>query len=85
MKRRTATLLLDAEMACQELEEFSRGVTKQEFLQNRMLNLAFTKLTEIIGEALKQAEATDPELVQQITNLRKIVGTRIESFMITAM
>lgn len=76
MKRKTAKLLLDAESACQEIQDFSIGVTKQAFLESRMLNLAFTRLTEIIGEALKQAADIDPALVQQITNPRKIIGTR---------
>lgn len=76
MKRETAKLLLDAEHACQEIQDFCVGVTKQDFLRSRILNLALTKLTENIGEALKQAEQTDPVLVGRVTNLRKIIGTR---------
>lgn len=68
--------MLDAEHACQEIQGFCVGLTKQVFLESRILNLAFTKLTENIGEALNQAERTDPALIGTISNLRKIIGTR---------
>jgi len=76
MKRETAKLLLDAEFFCQEIQDFCVGMTKEAYLENRILNLALTKLTENIGEALRQAEVIDPVLIGRITNLRKIIGTR---------
>jgi len=43
---------------------------------DRMFQLASRKLIEIVGEALRQAEISDPKLVDSISDLRAIVNTR---------
>lgn len=76
MKLETATRLHDAATACQELREFSEGRTREQFLTDRGLQLVVWKLIEIVGEALKQAEPTDPTLEQKVPDFRDIVNTR---------
>lgn len=76
MKIETLQRLHDAESACRELHDFCHGVSESSFLHDRGLNLIVQKLVEIIGEALKQAEAFDPEIAELIPDFRKIVSTR---------
>jgi len=76
MKPETAKRLLDAERACQELRDFTADTERSAFLADRGLMLIVQKLVEIIGEALRQAEITDPTLSKHIPDLRQIIGTR---------
>jgi uncharacterized protein with HEPN domain len=76
MKLETAKRLLDAMRACRELQDICAGQTRESYLSNRLLNLSVWKLVEIVGEALRQAEMTDPSLVERIADLRAIVNTR---------
>lgn len=62
--------------ACRELQDICGEQTRESYLSNRLLNLSVWKLVEIVGEALRQAEMTDPSLVERITDLRAIVNTR---------
>jgi len=76
MKPETAKRLLDAERACQELRTFTANTEKSAYLNDRGLMLIVQKLIEIVGEALRQAEITDPNLSDHIPDLRQIIGTR---------
>ncbi len=76
MRQRTAKRLHDAMSACQELISFCDGKTADEFYRDRGLNLIVHKLIEIIGEALHQAELLQPDLAEEIPDLRRIVDTR---------
>ncbi|MBA3276366.1 MAG: DUF86 domain-containing protein [Chloroflexia bacterium] len=76
MKPETAKRLLDAERACQELQTFTVNTEKSAYLADRGLMLIVQKLIEIVGEALRQAEITDPKLSDSIPDLRQIIGTR---------
>jgi uncharacterized protein with HEPN domain len=76
MRERTAKRLHDAMSACQELRSICSGKTRDEFVRDRVLNLAVHKLVEIVGEALHQAELLHPDLVAEIPDLRRIVDTR---------
>lgn len=62
--------------ACRELQDICGEQTRESYLSNRLLNLSVWKLVEIVGETLRQAEMTDPSLVERITDLRAIVNTR---------
>ena len=76
MKIETLQRLHDAERACQELRDFCRDATESSFLGDHGLMLIVYKLVEIVGEALKQAEAYDPEIAGLIPDFRKIVDAR---------
>lgn len=76
MKPKTAKRLLDAERACQELQTFTVNTEKSAYLADRGLMLIVQKLIEIVGEALRQAEITDPKLSDSIPDLRQVIGTR---------
>jgi uncharacterized protein with HEPN domain len=76
MKLEIATRLHDAESACSEARVLCAGTTRDQFVQDRVLQLAVQKLIEIVGEALRQAEASDREAVQAIPELRVVVNTR---------
>jgi uncharacterized protein with HEPN domain len=76
MQRQTAKLLHDAAAACTEARQFCAATTRERFLEDRVVQLAVQKLIEIVGEALRQAEAVDPEAVRTIPELRIVVNTR---------
>ena len=75
MQRQTAKRLHDAAVACGEARRFCAATTREHFLQDRVLQLAVQKLIEIVGEALRQAEASDQEAMQAIPELRVVVNT----------
>ncbi len=50
--------------------------TFADYEQNLMLRSAAERQFEIIGEALHQAEADDPEVTEKLPELRRIVGMR---------
>jgi uncharacterized protein with HEPN domain len=62
MKLETAKRLCDAADACKELDFFSSPLTRERFLSDRGSQLILWKLVEIVGEALRQAELSEPEL-----------------------
>jgi uncharacterized protein with HEPN domain len=68
--------LLDALNACRAIESFTTCRTFAEFEQNLMLRSAVERQFEIVGEALNQAQADEPELSNLIPDLRRIVGMR---------
>ena len=76
MKTHTKKRLLDAFSACQAIESFVAGYTFTDYEQNLMLRSAVERQFEIIGEALHQAEVDEPEVVELLPELRRIVGMR---------
>lgn len=76
MKLETAQRLHDAAGACRELQRICFQHTREQFLGDRLAQLAVWKLLEIVGEALRQAERTDPAVAGRIPQLREIVATR---------
>lgn len=76
MKLETAKRLHDARLACDEVQAFCAGVSKEAFLTDRGLKLIVQKLIEIVGEALRQAYVMEPDVVDRIPDIRRIVDTR---------
>ena len=70
-----AALLVDMLIAAREARDLTSGVTADEFLDNRVLQLAVEKLVENIGEA---ASRLSDEARKQLPQLpwRDIVGMR---------
>jgi uncharacterized protein with HEPN domain len=75
MKPKTAKQLHDAISACDELQSYTSDWTRDEFLHTRSLQLIVWKLTEIMEDALRQAEASQPSLRDQIPELPSVVMT----------
>lgn len=76
MKNHTKKRLLDALDACQAIGSFVAGATFADYEQNLMMRSAVERQFEIIGEALHQAEADDPEVTDLMPEVRRIVGMR---------
>jgi uncharacterized protein with HEPN domain len=76
MKLETAKRLHDAKLACEEIQTFCSGTTKEAFLADRGLKLIVQKLIEIVGEALRQAQLLEPDVAESIPELRRIISTR---------
>jgi uncharacterized protein with HEPN domain len=75
MKPKTAKQLHDAISAFDELQAYTSDWTRDEFLHTRSLQLIVWKLTEIVEDALRQAEASQPSLRDQIPELPYVVNT----------
>lgn len=66
MELETARRMRDASAACGELIAMCDDQTRDDLYNDRMLQLASRKLIEIVGEVLRQAEVSDPTLVDSI-------------------
>jgi len=69
-------LLYDILQAALLIEEFSKDLSKTEFLANNMINSACERKFEIIGEAMNRLRKYFPELASKIPDLDKIIGFR---------
>lgn len=76
MRRRTLKYIWDIADACEAIEEFTRDKTLDDYRADRMLRDAVERELTIIGEALFQAEKTQPDLANHITDLKKVVAFR---------
>lgn len=76
MKVETAKRLHDAVGACDEISGFVSEWSRDDFLRTRGYQLIIWKLIEIVGEALRQGEETDPTLRTLIPELRAVINTR---------
>lgn len=77
MPHSTRKLLLDVSLSCREINEFTKGKTYDDFLEDRLLQLAIEREFEIIGEALHRLEKLEQDkLEQRIPEYRKIIGFR---------
>ncbi|MDO8545154.1 MAG: DUF86 domain-containing protein [Opitutaceae bacterium] len=72
----TLKRLEDARLACVRIGEFTKGVSRAEFIASDLLRSAVERQVEIIGEALGRAAAADADADARIPQLRKIVGMR---------
>jgi len=53
MKRDTNLFVQDILDYAKDIEDFSRGLTKEEFISNRLKQSAIIRCLEVIGEAVK--------------------------------
>jgi len=68
--------LFDIKQACAEIEEFTRGMTYQEYSGNALVKAAVERKFLMIGEALMRLKRENPEMLKTITNYEKIIGFR---------
>lgn len=76
MTPQTAKLLLDAFQAASHVRSFSVGRTSEEYMSDIFLRSALERQLGIVGEALNQARALQPELRDNIANLDEWIGLR---------
>ena len=77
MPHKAEKLILDVRIACEEIRQFCAGQSFDDFLEDRMLQLALEREFEIIGEAFCRLERIDLErLAIRIPGYRKIIGFR---------
>ena len=77
MPHKTGKLLLDISLSCQEITDFIKGKSFEDFQEDRMLQLALEWEFEIIGEALYGLARIEEEILsQKIPDYRKIIDFR---------
>lgn len=77
MLHKTQKLLLDISLSCQEISSFIEGKSFEDFLEQRILQLAIEREFEIIGEALQRLSRIEgATLSDKIPEYRKIVDFR---------
>ena len=76
MKHDADKYLWDVLDSCEAIFGFIKDQNSKEYFSDRMLRDAVERELIIIGEALAQAEKSQPSLATQITDLRKIIGLR---------
>jgi uncharacterized protein with HEPN domain len=76
MVAETAKRLLDALEAARRIREFVGGRSFDHFAQSVLLRSAGERQFEIVGEALGKACSMEPQLVESIVELPRIVGLR---------
>jgi uncharacterized protein with HEPN domain len=76
MKTRTRLRLLDALDSCRAIRRYTAGIDFAAYQRDNQKRDAVERRLGIVGEALHHAAALDPELVEQLPELRQIVGLR---------
>ena len=67
-------LLLDLKISCEEIQEFSKEKSFEEFCDDRLLQLGLEREFEIIGEAMSRIDKIDPEI--KISSKKQIISMR---------
>jgi uncharacterized protein with HEPN domain len=68
--------LLDALVACRAIRGFTEGIDFTAYERALLVRSGVERQFEIIGEALNRATDEDPALVDDLPDLRRIVGLR---------
>jgi uncharacterized protein with HEPN domain len=70
------SLLFDIQHAAGGIVLFTTGKSLDDYKNDRMLRSAVERQFEIIGEAMTRLRAKSPELMERITDHRKIISFR---------
>jgi uncharacterized protein with HEPN domain len=76
MRDRAAAYLWDALLAAREIEIFVDGKVLADYIASPLLQAAVERKFEVIGEALNQLSKHNPEIANNISQLRQIVAFR---------
>jgi len=76
MKDELLKIFYDIVQAITEIEEFISTLDYESFLEDVKTQRAVEREFEIIGEALNRIKKTDEELLDNISEHRKIIGFR---------
>jgi uncharacterized protein with HEPN domain len=72
----TPQRLLDALVSCHAIDQYTADLDFAAYESDRRVRDAVERRLGIIGEALSRAEVLEPALVDQIPELRQVVGLR---------
>jgi uncharacterized protein with HEPN domain len=76
MPRELRAFLWEIVEAANQIQEFVKGITFEDYSRNSMMKAAVERKFEIIGEALRQASHQYPGVVQSISQSEQIVAFR---------
>jgi len=76
MRREVDKYFYDVVKACDAIHQFTMDKTLRDYQSNLMLRSAVERQMMIIGEALNQAVHLQPDLSEQISEVREIVNLR---------
>ena len=76
MRRDTRCYLWDALKAADAVQSFLRDKTCEAFVEDDLLRSAVERQLEIIGEALSQLAKADPQIADNVPELRRIIAFR---------
>jgi uncharacterized protein with HEPN domain len=76
MRREIDKYFYDVLTACDAIRQFTMDKTLKDYQSNLMLRSAVERQLMIIGEALNQAVHIQPDLSEQISEVREIVNLR---------
>jgi uncharacterized protein with HEPN domain len=68
--------LFDIQQACDEIMEFTRGMSFEDYIRNAMVKAAVERKFLVIGEAITKLKKEHPEILKQITDHEKIIRFR---------
>jgi uncharacterized protein with HEPN domain len=68
--------LFDIKQACDEIKEFTRGMSFEEYSSNSMARAAVERKFLVIGESMIRLKREHPEILDKITDHEKIIGFR---------
>ena len=68
--------LFDIQQACDEIMEFTRGMSFDEYTRSAMVKAAVERKFLVIGEAITKLKKEHPEILKQITDHEKIIRFR---------
>ena len=76
MQRDARCYLWDALRAAEAVQSFLRGRTFETFVEDDLLRSAVERQLEIIGEALSRLAKVDPQIADNVAELRRIIAFR---------
>ena len=76
MQPESAALLWDVHAAATRVAEFIAGLDAASYAVDELRRSAVERQLEIVGEALKNLRAADPDTAHQIPNIARIIGLR---------
>jgi uncharacterized protein with HEPN domain len=68
--------LFDIQQACDEIKEFTHGMSFEEYIHNAMVKAAVERKFLVIGEAMTKLKKEHPEILKKITDHEKIIRFR---------
>lgn len=76
MQPNSIKLLTDAHMACDKIGRWVAGADYATYKADEYMQSAVERQFEIVGEALRRLDRSDPGTAGQIGELRRIIGFR---------
>lgn len=76
MNDETRKNLIDILQAAEEIQDFVSGISFKAYQNSSVTKRAVERDFEIIGEALNRIKYTDDELLEKISEHRRIIGFR---------